>query len=64
MAITIEKAIRGLTELEQGLDLPLLKDYSKDIALGIEALKRCKYISEHTNRWAVVLLPGEIKEDK
>lgn len=30
--------------------------------LSIEALKRCKYISEHTTRWADVLLPGETKE--
>ena len=30
--------------------------------LSIEALKRCKYISEHTTRWADVLLPGETKD--
>ena len=30
--------------------------------LGIEALKRCKYISEHTARWADVPLAGETKE--
>ena len=31
--------------------------------LSIEALKRCKYIAEHTDRWAGVLLPGETKND-
>lgn len=30
--------------------------------LSIEAMKRCKYISEHTTRWAGVLLPGETKD--
>lgn len=29
--------------------------------LGIEALKRCQYIAEHTDRWHNVLLPGETK---
>lgn len=34
------------------------------INLGIEALKRCQYIAEHTDRWAGVLLPGETPEEE
>lgn len=34
----------------------------KAMILGSEALERCKYISEHTTRWADVLLPSETKE--
>jgi len=30
--------------------------------MSIEALKRCQYIAEHTDRWARVLLPGETEE--
>lgn len=30
--------------------------------LAVEALKRCKYLAEHTERWSGVLLPGETKE--
>ena len=30
--------------------------------LSIEALKRCQYIAEHTDRWHNVLLPSETKE--
>jgi len=34
-------------------------DFQDAEQLGIEALERCKYIAEHTTRWADVPLPGE-----
>ena len=57
MKITKAIEILELNALEQGSYLP--PDYITALKLGIEALKRCKYISEHTARWAQVLLPGE-----
>ena len=49
-------------EISDGMLLPECQDYQDAVKLDIEALKRCKYISEHTDRWAGVLLPGETEE--
>ena len=40
---------------------PTEKDFEAD-DLSIEALKRRKYESERTSRWADMPLPGETKE--
>lgn len=59
----LEKAIEILIRLS----LYNLREFHPNafdaIGLGIEALKRCKYLSEHTTRWADVPLPGETIED-
>ena len=58
----IEKAI----EIKQRTGDEFLATEPDDIdladSLSIEALKRCQYIAEHTDRWAGVLLPGETKD--
>lgn len=59
MAITIDEAIEIKLNWRrnQKADLPIPLAQADN--LSIEALKRCKYIAEHTERWARVLLPGE-----
>jgi len=60
--VNIEKAIEIL-EIEEASDFQgITYDFEEAARLGIEALKRCQYIAEHTDRWAGVLLPGETEE--
>jgi len=57
--MTIDEAIKVLEPVYQGF-IPSANPKSIEaLKLSVEALKRCKYISEHTERWAGVLLPGE-----
>ncbi|MBA7642048.1 hypothetical protein ES703_49734 [subsurface metagenome] len=54
-----EKAIEILSNPPTWLKRNAAIDYLDAAKLGVEALKRCKYLEEHTDRWAGVLLPGE-----
>lgn len=60
--MTIDEAIEILTLDVKGSTKIAYDDWQSALNLGIEALKRCKYLEEHTDRWARVLLPGETKE--
>lgn len=57
-----EKATEKLTELKQGLDLPLMTDYDQALSLGIEALKRLREGRKVDHAFAWKRLPGETKE--
>lgn len=58
----LKKAIEILTGCMEANSFIRGSDLHSSVQLGIEALKRCQYISKHTDRWAGVLLPGETKE--
>lgn len=60
--MTIDEAIEKLEEAAQNLMTPRHYKYVSAIKLGIEALKRCKYIRTHPSEPRVWELPGETKE--
>ncbi len=59
--ITITEAIKTNTEFLESLKFPKDIALYNSIKLGNVALKRCKYISEHTSKWADIPLSGETK---
>lgn len=61
--MTLEKAIRTLTFQLSKSALTVGPGLREAVKLGIEALKRCLYIAQHTARWTLVPLPGETRED-
>lgn len=58
--ITLERAIE-IMECEEEEDTFMEEEWKAAVKVSYEAMKRCKYLVEHTTRWAGVLLPGEIK---
>ena len=60
--MTIDEAIEITNNVLPTLDYRLEEAEKAAIKLGIEALKRRKYESERTSRWADMSLPGETKD--
>jgi len=58
----LEKAIEIKTDYVEHLPLGVNADWINADRLSIEAVKRRKYISEYTSRWADIPLPGETED--
>ena len=58
----LEEAIKILTTHHRDQCTSIDSDTDDALQLGIEALKRRKYQSEQTSKWADIILPGETRE--
>lgn len=58
--MTIDKAIKTLSEMLSGCKNPQFTDYSDALKLGVEALK---YVKGNRSRISNVFLNGETKEN-
>jgi len=58
----IEKAVKLLEELKEGLDLPLMTDEEDALKLGIEAMKRVAGNRKYPQPTVYPLLPGETED--
>jgi len=58
----LQEAIEIKTYFEPSPSKAPIADWIIADRISIEAMKRCKYLRDHTDRWANVLLPGETED--
>ena len=60
--MTIDEAIKILSNADYGSRWPWPKPEVKALMLGLEALKRCRVIQQESVLQPFALLPGETKD--